>query len=122
MARWWPDAPELPEILENDWHLTGIVATVKDTGAADWGIGRGEAYDQNNPERPVGPCKVWMHTDTPGDIVENWGWLDGTHYRQLCPVFELVDAGENGNGEETGNLERIADALEALVVIFNTRL
>jgi hypothetical protein len=88
--RWWPDAPRVGEILPpaSAWYQTGIVARIKETGAADWGVGRGEAYF---PRTSSGPCKVWIASlNGPCDLFEGWGWLDGTHYRQLCPIFERV--------------------------------
>lgn len=87
--RWWPDAPAV-EILPpaSAWYTNGIVAYVKETGAADWGVGRGEAYF---PTTGSGVCAVWIASlNGPSDIVEHWGWLDGTAYRQLCPIFERV--------------------------------
>ena len=122
MIRWWPDAPPVGnEILSpaSDWYNTGIVAYVKETSAADWGVGRGEAYF---PTTSSGPCKVWVCSlDGPSDLFEGWGWLDGTTYRQLCPVFErvLVDDDvdpeplpEGDLADVVEQLTRIADAAE----------
>ena len=119
--RWWPDAPTLPEIIPpaSAWETNGIRAYIKETGAADWGVGRGEAYF---PETGSGVCKVWIASlDGPCDLLEGWGWLDGTPYRQLCPIFErvLVDEDEptppvDGDlGEVVKAIDRLAEAVKA---------
>jgi hypothetical protein len=118
--RWWPDAPPV-QILPpaSVWDGHGIVARIKETGAADWGVGRGEAYFIQTGS---GPCKVWIASlDGPSDRMRGWGWLDGTHYQQLCPVFERILVKDDpGPGPENGDLadvvaqlKRIADKMEA---------
>lgn len=113
--RWWPDAPELGDVPPpaSKWLDRGCPAYVKADGRADWSVGRGEAYF---PSTGSGICKVWVCTlDGPCDLFEGWGWLDGTNYWSLVPVFERFLVEDDPEPEPEGDLEKvIQEGLEAI--------
>ena len=115
--RWWPGAEPLGDIPPpaSKWFDIGIVAYIKANGAADWAIGQGEAY---YPTTESGVCKTWIASlDGPSDLVENWGYLKGTPYRHLAPIFERVLAEDDGPVDPEpvdGDLEAVVAAINAL--------
>lgn len=121
MIRWWPDAPgyvlDLPPA--SAWFPNGIECYSETDGTANWAIGRGEAYF---PETGSGPCAAWVSSEEgPSDLLEGWGWLDGTNYHHLAPIFERVPV-EDDDGEpeppdpETVDLTEVVEALDRQTV------
>ena len=53
--------------------------------------------------------------DGPCDLFEGWGWLDGTNYWSLVPVFERFLVEDDPEPEPEGDLEKvIQEGLEAI--------
>ena len=90
VARYWPDAPELPAWPRptSMWRRRGVYGETNVNGDIGFGMGAGDYYY----EPRLGASAVWVADERgPSDLISGLGMVGGTAHRHLDVYFQLQE-------------------------------